>query len=79
MKRRIKGGERVKQPKEINIGISRIEKRIFMNLNSEQIEISDYKILSSADGTTELSVKIVGTANVFELSANLSEQMQQSQ
>lgn len=53
--------------------VSKVDERIFFQLNNEIVEIKDYKITSSADGTTELLIVIEGNANVFDLSANLKE------
>lgn len=43
----------------------------FLQVGKEMIEVSDYSLKSSADGSTELSVTIKGNVNVFETSANL--------
>lgn len=53
------------------IRITRSENRMAMEIGNSNIEISDYNIKSSADGTTELTVTIKGNANLFDLSANL--------
>ena len=45
--------------------------KAFKEVGKEMIEVSDYSLKSSADGSTELSVTIKGKANVFETSANL--------
>ena len=42
-----------------------------MQLGETQIEVADYNIKSSADGSTELSVTIKENAPTFELSASL--------
>lgn len=52
--------------------VSKVDERIFFQLNNEIVEIKDYKIKSSADGSTELLIVIEGNANVFDLSANLT-------
>ena len=61
---------------EIKVSIQRIDSRILLQVGTEQIEISDYNLKSSADGTTELNVTISGNATLFELSASLEEPMQ---
>lgn len=53
--------------------VSKVDERIFFQLNNEIVEIKDYKIKSSADGSTELLIVIEGNANVLDLSANLKE------
>lgn len=55
--------------------VSKVDERIFFQLNNEIVEIKDYKIKSSADGSTELLIVIEGNANVFDLSANLKEKI----
>lgn len=45
---------------EIKVSIQRIDSRILLQVGTEQIEISDYNLKSSADGTTELNVTISG-------------------
>lgn len=54
-----------------DISISRIDSRSFLKIGNEQIEVADYTIKSSADGFTELSVVIRGTASIFDLLASL--------
>ncbi|MFR4352479.1 MAG: hypothetical protein ACLT3H_12560 [Roseburia sp.] len=58
-----------KDTKEISI--SRADSRSLLQIGTEQIEVSDYQIKSSADGSTELSVTIKGAAAIFETSASL--------
>ena len=53
------------------VAISKGGSRIFLQVGKEMIEVSDYSLKSSADGSTELSVTIKGNVNVFETSANL--------
>lgn len=53
------------------ISIERIDKQIIAIVNGTELPVKDYKIISSADGTTELEITIEGKANEFELSANL--------
>lgn len=55
----------------VHISISRIDSRSFFWINNETIEIADYNIKSSADGSTELSVVIKGKSSIFETSAKL--------
>lgn len=52
--------------------VSKVEERKFFQINNEIVEIKDYKIKSSADGSTELLIVIEGNVNVFETSANLT-------
>lgn len=54
-----------------NIRISRTDNRSFLQIGDEQVEIYDFNLKSSADGSTELSVVIKGSSSIFELSANL--------
>ena len=54
-----------------NIKISRTDNRSFLQIGDEQVEIYDFNLKSSADGSTELSVVIKGSSSIFELSANL--------
>lgn len=69
----LKTGEVVTIKKTAGITIHKIDSRIFMQIGSEQIEISDYIVKSYANGITELNVTISGNSNVFEMSANLGE------
>lgn len=56
------------------ISLIRIDGRSLISINgSADFEINDYKVTSSADGNTELDIKIIGKINVFELSANQEE------
>ena len=52
--------------------VSKVDERKFFQINNEIVEIKDYKIKSSADGSTELLIVIEGNVNVFETSANLT-------
>ena len=56
-----------------DIKIGKVNERCFLEVGKEFIEISNYNLKSSADGTTELAVVIKGEANLFELSASLEE------
>lgn len=55
-----------------NLKVLRIDNRSFLQIGTEQIEVADYNLKSSAEGSTELSVIIKGTSNVLELSASLA-------
>lgn len=61
----------------VQISISRIDSRSFLQIGKEMIEAADYNIKSSADGSTELSVIIKGESSIFESSANLEMPMQE--
>jgi len=52
--------------------VLKVDERKFFQINNEIVEIKDYKIKSSADGSTELLIVIEGNVNVFETSANLT-------
>ena len=58
------------------ISICKVDDRKLLKIGNEHIEVSDYNIKSSADGSTELSVVIKWISNEVELSASLKEQMQ---
>lgn len=53
--------------------VSKVDERKFFQINNEIVEIKDYKIKSSADGSTELLIVIEGNANVFDSSTTLKE------
>ncbi len=57
------------------IKIERVDARAYMILGNESIELADYQIKSSADGTTELHLVIKGLSEVFGMSTTLKEQM----
>lgn len=59
-----------------DITIERDGYKTFFKMGNEKIEITDYQIKSSADGTAELVVAIKGIPNIFEMSANLKVKMQ---
>lgn len=65
------GNSNGKEAEGMEIVLHKEESRNFLQVGKEMIEISDYSLKSSADGSTELSVIIKGKANVFETSANL--------
>ena len=58
-----------------DITLAKIDSRIYFQIGKESVEVSDYKIQSSADGETELCITIRGTANLIYLAANLKELM----
>lgn len=51
--------------------------RSFLKIGNESVELSNYQVKSSADGNTELLVKIKGTSTLYEMSASLKEQTQE--
>ena len=57
-----------------DISISQSGSRYLLGIGSEKIEVSDYKMQSSADGETELCVTIKGVPRELELRASLEEQ-----
>lgn len=61
------------------IKIKKVDSRKFMVLGNESIELTDYQIKSSADGTTELHLVIKGLSEVLGMSATLKEQTQSNQ
>lgn len=65
--------KRVSKAKTVKI--SRVDNRSILRIGEESVEVSDYKLESSADGTTELSIVIKGFTRVFESSTNLEVQM----
>lgn len=65
--------------KTADLVISKIDSRCFLQIGSEQVELSDYTVKSSANGITELNITISGSTNKFEMSASLKEQMQWNQ
>lgn len=56
----------------VEISILKMDSRSFLQVGQEQIEISDYNVKSSADGSTELSVTIKGAAAVLEFAARVT-------
>lgn len=54
-----------------DISIKRIESRTFFVIGNQSIEVKDYKIVSSGNGDTELTLVLKGNASIFELSTNL--------
>lgn len=65
-----RGGRKI-ETNEKQISIQRIDNRKFLKIEEEFVEISDYKVVSSADGNTELTVSIKGVSTVFDLSTSL--------
>lgn len=59
-----------------DISIIQSESRYLLCVGSEKVEVSDYKIQSSADGETELCVTIKGVSKELELKASLADQRQ---
>ena len=57
-----------------DISIKRIVSRTFFVMENQSIEIEDYKIVSSGNGDTELTLIFKGKASIFEMSANLEAQ-----
>ena len=55
------------------IRVTKIDERKFLCINNVMVEVADYNIKSSADGSTELSVVIKGDVSVFDSSAILKE------
>lgn len=62
-----------------DIKIKRVDSKSYMVLGSESVELADYHIKSSADGTTELHIVIKDLSEVFEMSATLKEWTQSNQ
>ena len=56
-----------------DISIIQSGSRYLLSIGSEKVEVSDYKIQSSADGETELCVTIKGVPMELELKASLTE------
>ena len=57
----------------MDIRVTKLEDRCFLQIDSKKIEIAEYKIKSSADGETELSVTVRGVTPLFEMSTSLKE------
>ena len=55
------------------IKVSKIDERKFLQINNETVEIAEFTLKSSADGSTELSVVIRGNATMVDMSVNLIE------
>ncbi len=54
-----------------DISIKRIESRTFFVMGNQSIEVKNYKIVSSGNGDTELTLVLKGNASIFEMSASL--------
>ena len=63
----------MQQSNSLDVSIKKIDSRIFLTIGNESIEIDAYKIVSSSDGDTELTIKLKRNVPIFELSANLRE------
>ena len=57
----------------MDIRVTKLENRCFLQIGSEKVEIAEYKMKSSADGETELSVTVRGVTPIFEMSTSLKE------
>ena len=55
------------------ISILKVDNRNLLRIKNEEIEVADYDIKNSADGSTELSVIIKGCTSIFESSASLGD------
>lgn len=56
-----------------DISIKKIESRTFLGVGNQSIEVKDYKLVSSGNGETELTLVLKGNASIFEMSASLEE------
>lgn len=54
-----------------DISIKKIESRTFFVVGNQSIEVKDYKLVSSGNGETELTLVLKGNASIFEMSASL--------
>lgn len=63
----------MQQSSSLDVSIKKIDSRIFLTIGNESIEIDAYKIVSSSDGDTELTINLKRNVPIFELSANLRE------
>ena len=61
----------MQQSNSLDVSIKKIDSRIFLTIGNESIEIDAYKIVSSSDGDTELTINLKRNVPIFELSANL--------
>lgn len=55
------------------VKVTKIDDRKLLCINHEVLEIADYNLKSSADGSTELSVIIKGNVSEFDSLAILKE------
>lgn len=51
---------------QTSISIQRIDSRSFLKVGESQVEIKDYKITTSSNGDTEITVIIDGKTTLFE-------------
>lgn len=51
---------------QTSISIQRIDSRSFLKVGESQVEIKDYKIATSSNGGTEITVIIDGKTTLFE-------------
>lgn len=51
---------------QTSISIQRIDSRSFLKVGESQVEIKDYKIATSSNGDTEITVIIDGKTTLFE-------------
>ena len=56
-----------------DISIKKIESRTFLVVGNQSIEVKDYKLVSSGNGETELTLVLKGNASIFEMAASLEE------
>lgn len=56
-----------------DISIKKIESRTFLVVGNQSIEVKDYKLVSSGNGETELTIILKGKSTIFDLSASLEE------
>lgn len=51
---------------QTSISIQRIDSRSFLKVGESQVEIKDYKIATSSNGDTKITVIIDGKTTLFE-------------
>lgn len=51
---------------QTSISIQRIDSRSFLKVGESEVEIKDYKIATSSNGDTEITVIIDGKTTLFE-------------
>lgn len=65
--------------KEHCVKVERVDSVIEITIDKNVIKhVSDYKITSSADGTTELVLKLVFKSDITEFETSTSQKMQSS-
>lgn len=57
-----------------DLKLIKVDSRCFLEIGTEQIEVADYDLKSSASGDTELLVLIKGQVSELELSVSLEAQ-----